>query len=102
MPPPMEASEQQQQQQPAELDIDESILNALEPAEREAFLEEQRQILVQIEKEKSNNETSGAAARAMAFDQRSSNAVANVAASYEGGGRTKSSRNSSSRRSKPS
>merc|ERR1740117_1059717 len=103
MPPPMEASEQQQQQQPAELDIDESILNALEPAEREAFLEEQRQILVQIEKEKSNNETSGAAARAMAFDQRSSNAVANVAASYEGGGRTtSSSSNSSSRRSKPS
>ncbi|OEU11602.1 hypothetical protein FRACYDRAFT_270640 [Fragilariopsis cylindrus CCMP1102] len=101
MPPPMEASEQQQQ--PAELDIDESILNALEPAEREAFLEEQRQILVQIEKEKSNNETSGAAARAMAFDQRSSNAVANVAASYEGGGRTTSSSSSnSSRRSKPS
>jgi hypothetical protein len=96
MPPPME-----QQQQPAALDIDESILNALEPAEREAFLEEQRQILVQIEKEKSNNEASGAAARAMAFDQRSSNAVANVAASYEGGGRTKSS-SSSSRRSKPS
>jgi hypothetical protein len=99
MPPPMDESEQQQQ--PTELDIDESILNALEPAEREAFLEEQRQILVQIEKEKSNNEASGAAARAMAFDQRSSNAVANVAASYEGGGRTKSS-SSSSRRSKPS
>jgi hypothetical protein len=100
IPPPIEASEQQHQQS-AELDIDESILNALEPAEREAFLEEQRQILIQIEKEKSNNEASGAAARAMAFDQRSSNAVANVAASYEGGGRTKSS-SSSSRRSKPS
>ncbi|VEU34820.1 unnamed protein product [Pseudo-nitzschia multistriata] len=81
LPPPMEA------QPPPELDIDASILNALEPAEREAFLEEQRKILEQIEKEKANNEASGAAARAMAFDQRSTSAVANVAASYERGGR---------------
>jgi len=77
---------------PPEPDIDESILNALEPAEREAFLEEQRKIMAQIEAEKSNNEASSAAARAMAFDQRSSSAVANVAASYEGGGRSSSSR----------
>merc|ERR1719217_1028529 len=76
LPPPMEAA-------PPEPDIDESILNALEPAEREAFLEEQRKIMAQIEAEKSNNEASSAAARAMAFDQRSSSAVANVAASYE-------------------
>lgn len=70
---------------PPEPDIDASILNALEPAEREAFLEEQRKILAQIEREKSNIEASGAAARAMAFDQRSSNAAANVAAAYERG-----------------
>eukprot|EP00529_Nitzschia_sp_RCC80_P012494 CAMPEP_0113451766 /NCGR_PEP_ID=MMETSP0014_2-20120614/6505_1 /TAXON_ID=2857 /ORGANISM="Nitzschia sp." /LENGTH=579 /DNA_ID=CAMNT_0000343127 /DNA_START=46 /DNA_END=1785 /DNA_ORIENTATION=- /assembly_acc=CAM_ASM_000159 len=82
---------QQQQQEfhpppvppPAQLDIDESILNALEPAEREAFLEEQRKIMEQIEKEKVGNEASGAAARAAAFDQRSTAAVANVAASYD-------------------
>merc|ERR1711865_827494 len=74
LPPPMEAVEQP----PTALDIDESILNALEPAEREAFLEEQRKIMEQIEK--SNNKASDAAVRAMAFDQRSSNAVANVAA----------------------
>ncbi len=78
LPPPMEAA-------PQEPDIDASILNALEPAEREAFLEEQRKILAQIEREKSNVEASGAAARAMAFDQRSSNAAANVAAAYERG-----------------
>ncbi len=78
LPPPMEAA-------PPEPDIDASILNALEPAEREAFLEEQRKILAQIEQEKSNIEASGAAARAMAFDQRSSNAAANVAAAYERG-----------------
>jgi len=85
LPPPMEAA-------PPELDIDESILNALEPAEREAFLEEQKKIMEQIEREKSDNEASSATARAMAFDQRSSSAVANVAASYEGGGRSSSSR----------
>lgn len=86
--PPMDAA-------PPVLDIDDSILNALEPAEREAFLEEQRKILEQIEKEKSNNEASGAAARAMAFDQRSSSAVASVAATYEQGGRPQTSSSSS-------
>jgi hypothetical protein len=89
MPPPMEAA-------PPALDIDESILNALEPAEREAFLEEQRKILEQIEREKSNNEASGAAARAMAFDQRSSTAVADIAASYLRGDRSRSRPSSSS------
>mmetsp|Transcript_19543 Transcript_19543/g.54536 ORF Transcript_19543/g.54536 Transcript_19543/m.54536 type:complete len:370 (-) Transcript_19543:287-1396(-) len=93
LPPPMEAAA------PAAPDIDDSILNALDPAEREAFLEEQRKILEQIEKEKSNNEASGAAARAMAFDQRSSSAVANVAASYERGGASRSQPSSSSSRS---
>ncbi|KAL3907596.1 MAG: hypothetical protein SGARI_003463, partial [Bacillariaceae sp.] len=71
-PPPM-------QEAPAapELDIDESILNALDPAEREAFLEEQRKIMEQIEKNKKGNEApTGAAARAAAFDQRSTAAVA--------------------------
>jgi hypothetical protein len=77
--------------QPPALDIDESILNALEPAEREAFLEEQRKIMEQIEKEKKSKDTNSAAARAAAFDQRSSAAVAEVAASYEGtGGRSRS------------
>jgi len=89
MPPPMEAA-------PPALDIDESILNALEPAEREAFLEEQLKILEQIEREKSNNEASGAAARAMAFDQRSSTAVADIAASYVRGDRSRSRPSSSS------
>jgi len=37
----------------------------------------------QIEKDKTNNNTSGAAARAMAFDQRSSAAVAQVAGQFE-------------------
>ena len=55
LPPPMEAAEF-----PAALNIDESILNALEPAEREAFLEEQWKIVEQIEKEKSSNEALGA------------------------------------------
>jgi len=92
MPPPLKVTE------PAALDIDESILNALEPAEREAFLEEQRKIMEQIEIEKSNNKASDAAVRAMAFDQRSSNAVANVAASYESrGNRTGSRRSNPSR-----
>jgi len=78
LPPPMEAA-------PPQLDIDASILDALEPAEREAFLEEQRKILEQIETEKSNERASDAAIRAMSFEQRSASAVANVAASYEGG-----------------
>lgn len=82
-PPSMEAAA------PAALDIDESILNALEPAEREAFLEEQRRIMEQIEKERTGKDTSSAAARAAAFDQRSSAAVAQVAASYEGSGRSR-------------
>jgi len=78
LPPPMEAA-------PPQLDIDASILDALEPAEREAFLEEQRKIMQQIETEKSNERASDAAVRAMSFEQRSASAVANVAASYEGG-----------------
>lgn len=64
-------------------DIDEDILAALDPAERQAILEEQRKILEQIEKERSNDDASSAAARAMAFDQRSSAAVAKVAGQYD-------------------
>jgi LSD1 subclass zinc finger protein len=63
--------------------IDEDILGALDPAEREALLEEQQKIMAQIEKEKASNTGSAAAARAMAFDQRSSNAVAQVAGALE-------------------
>ncbi|KAL3911627.1 MAG: hypothetical protein SGILL_007206 [Bacillariaceae sp.] len=99
-PPPMAPPVQQA----PELDIDESILNALEPAEREAFLEEQRKIMEQIEKNKAGSQpTGGAASRAAAFDQRSTAAVAQVAASYDGSSssRTKSKKSSSSR-SKPS
>jgi hypothetical protein len=40
------------------------------------LLEEQRQIMEQIENTKASNQASGAAARAMAFDQRSNTAVA--------------------------
>jgi hypothetical protein len=66
VPPPMDAPP----------DIDEDVLAALDPAERESLLEEQRQIMEQIEKTKANNQASGAAARAMAFDQRSNTSVA--------------------------
>ena len=93
-PPPM-----QEAPAPApELDIDESILNALDPAEREAFLEEQRKIMEQIEKNKTGNQASGAAARAAAFDQRSTAAVAQVAASYDASSsRSKSKKKNSSK-----
>jgi hypothetical protein len=84
-----EHSQQQQQLQgvqpmpPPPPAIDDDILAALDPAEREALLEEQRQIMQHIEKQKANDEASSAAAKAMAFDQRSSAAVANVAASMD-------------------
>jgi hypothetical protein len=68
--------------------IDEDILAALDPAEREALLEEKRQILEQIEhnkaKNKANEDASGATARAMSFNQRSSASVANLVASMDG------------------
>lgn len=82
-PPSMEALSSSSSSPSAEPDIDESILNALDPAEREAFIDEQRRIMEQIEKEKVGNKLSGAAARAAAFDQRSTAAVAQVAASYD-------------------
>lgn len=65
--------------EPAAPQIDEDVLAALDPAEREALLEEQRQIMAQIEKDKTGNMASGAAARALAFDQRSNTAVARAA-----------------------
>jgi len=64
-------------------EIDEDILAALPPEEREALLEEQRRIMEEIEKKKITTESSGAAARAMAFNQRSSAAVADFAAEGE-------------------
>lgn len=64
-------------------DIDEDILAALDPAERAAILEEQRKIMEDIEKAKQNESASSAAARAMAFDQRSSAAVAKVAGQFD-------------------
>jgi hypothetical protein len=67
----------------AQPDIDEDVLAALDPAEREALLEEQRNIMEQIEKEKANNQASNAAARAMAFDLRSNTAVAQAAGAFE-------------------
>ncbi|KAG7358650.1 hypothetical protein IV203_015239 [Nitzschia inconspicua] len=97
-PPPM-APPTFEETQSAALDIDESILNALDPAEREAFLEEQRKIMEQIEQEKMSKQAPGsAAARAAAFDQRSSAAVAQVAASYEGSSRSRPKPKSSSSR----
>jgi hypothetical protein len=67
----------------AQPDIDEDVLAALDPAEREALLEEQRQIMEQIERLKANNQASGAAARAMAFDQRSNTAVAQAIGDFD-------------------
>jgi hypothetical protein len=70
-------------QAPPPPEIDEDILAALDPAEREALLEEQRQILEQIAHNKANENASGATARAMSFNQRSSASVANIAASMD-------------------
>ena len=75
--------------------IDEDVLAALDPAEREALLEEQRQIMAQIEKNKTGNMASGAAARALAFDQRSNTAVARAAGMMDGPSRGNASRPSS-------
>lgn len=92
--------QQQQQQQPVGGDysmpapmappqmapeIDDDILAALDPAERAEILEEQRKIMEQIEKDKKNNDASSAAAKAMAFDQRSGAAVARVAGEFDRG-----------------
>mmetsp|Transcript_11558 Transcript_11558/g.33229 ORF Transcript_11558/g.33229 Transcript_11558/m.33229 type:complete len:463 (-) Transcript_11558:415-1803(-) len=74
-PPPLPAMEPQ---------IDEDVLAALDPEERDALLAEQRQIMEQIEKDKVSSQASGAAARAMAFDQRSNAAVARAAGAMEG------------------
>ena len=84
---------------PAEMEIDESILAGLDPKEREELLAEQRKIMEQIEKEKQNNEASGAAARAMAFNRRSAAAVAEVAGSTD---RPSSSSRTKSKKSKKS
>lgn len=82
--PPLQHDFAGMQAMPPPPAIDEDILAALDPAERDALLEEQRQILAQIEQNKKGDEASGAAARAMAFNQRSSAAVANLAASMDG------------------
>lgn len=62
-----------------ELDIDESVLNALEPCERAAFLEEQRKILEGIERENSKREASSAMAWAMAVEDNLQGAAAALA-----------------------
>ena len=72
VPPPMMAP-----------DIDDDFLKALPPEEREALLEEQRKIMEQIEREKAGSTASSAAARALAFDQRSAPAVARAAGAME-------------------
>jgi hypothetical protein len=83
--------------------IDEDILAALDPAERKELLEEQEKIMAQIEKEKASNSNqppmSAAAARAMAFNQRSSNAVAQVAGALEAPRRSAPTRPATSSRS---
>lgn len=78
-------------------EIDEDILAALDPSERQAILEEQRKIMEQIEKERSNDTAGTAAARALAFDQRSSAAVAKVAGLYDSTPSTRSSQTSTSK-----
>ena len=87
---------------PAQPEIDDSFLAGLDPKEREELLAEQRKIMEQIEKEKQNNEASGAAARAMAFNQRSSAAVAEVAGGYDrpSSSRARSNKSSSKKSSK--
>ena len=74
MPPP-----------PPPPEIDEDILAALDPSERQAILEEQRKIMEEIERSKQGESASSAAARAMAFNQRSGAAVARVAGQYDSG-----------------
>lgn len=69
VPPPSHSA-------PPDMSIDEDVLAALDPAEREALLAEQRQIMEQIESAKASDQASGAAARAMSFNQRSNTAVA--------------------------
>ena len=78
-PPPLSGMQAVPPPAAPEPQIDEDVLAALDPAEREALLEEQRQIMAQIEKDKAGNMASGAAARALAFDQRSNAAVAQAA-----------------------
>lgn len=66
--------------------IDEEVLAGLSPAEREAFLKDQNQIMGQIEeKSKPAPAASNRSAAALAFEQRSTVAVARIAASYETG-----------------
>lgn len=71
---------------PAAPSIDEELLAALDPAEREALLREQRQIMEEIERKKAAapKPLTGAAAAAASFNQRSSAAVANLAANLDG------------------
>jgi Ubiquitin binding region len=67
-------------------EIDEDILAALDPSERQAILEEQRKIMEDIQRSKQGESaSSSAAARADAFNQRSGAAVARVAGQYDSG-----------------
>jgi len=49
-------------------EVEESILDAMNPAEREAFLEEQRQVLEEIEKDKASHEMALATDRELNLD----------------------------------
>lgn len=62
-----------------ELDIDESVLSALGPCERGAFLEEQRKLLEGIERENSIRQASSAMAWAMAVEDNLQGAAAAAA-----------------------
>ena len=91
-PPPQQSSSNNDT-----MGIDEDVLAALDPAERAALIDEQRQILAQIEEAKKQDQASSAAARALAFDQRSNTAAAAAAGALE----TMPTRSSSSKKKAP-
>ncbi|KAL3929204.1 MAG: hypothetical protein SGBAC_012318 [Bacillariaceae sp.] len=84
-PPPAAAAVPEPAAAPAEPEIDADLLAALPPAEREALLAEQRQIMEEIERKKAAapKPLTGAAAAAAAFNSRSAASVANVVASVD-------------------
>jgi len=75
LPPP---TQQQQEDEDAVYDFDLEG-NALTPAQKLKMMEEQRAILAQIQKSTTQDSASQAAARAVAFDQRSNTAAAAAA-----------------------
>lgn len=80
LPPPTEAPPMEAP--PMEMDF--TGLEGLSEEEKNAMIEEQRQIMAQIQKSKADNKASEAVARAEAFEQRSASAAAAVISSLDG------------------